>query len=304
MNANPKQEFQTAMAAAGLTPPDNINADGALHRFSSNGKARDDSGYYVFHLDGVAAGAFGCWRAGLQSTWCAKSDTTMTPAERAGHRARVKAMRAQRDAEQAQRHQHAGDAATAQWQAARPATAHEYLTRKGIKPYGARFDGYSLVIPMRDTAGTLHSLQTIAPDGSKRFMPGGKVKGCYHGIGRPSGMLVVAEGFATCATIHEATGCAVAIAFNCGNLLPVARALRAKYPCLIITIAADDDHRTEGNPGLTAAKQAALAVGGYVAVPRFPADRPPKATDFNDLHALVGLAAVRECFAEIEEVAC
>jgi putative DNA primase/helicase len=150
-----------------------------------------------------------------------------------------------------------------------------------------------LVIPMRDTAGTLHSLQTIGPDGDKRFLPGGRVSGCYYSIGKPNGMLIVCEGFATGASIHACTGHAVAVAFNAGNLESVAVALRAKYPTLAITIAADDDWRTDGNPGLTKATAAALVVNGQLAVPEFQPGRPDKATDFNDMAALCGSDAVK-----------
>lgn len=287
------EAFRTAIEAAGLTPPDSIHGDGAIHRFSTNGKRGDDSGWYLLHLDGIPAGSFGCWRTGLQSTWCGKSDSTMTTAEREAHRQRIKAMRAQRDAEQAQRQRAASETAAALWQQADAATAHQYLTSKAIQPHGIKTFGDKLLIPMRDTAGTLHSLQTIAPDGSKLFHPGGRVKGCYFGIGKPAGRLIVCEGFATGASIHEATGDAVAVAFNAGNLEAVALALRTKYPALQIVIAADDDHLTDGNPGLTKATAAAQAVGGLLAVPVFPADRPDKATDFNDLHQIAGLDAVR-----------
>ena len=120
-------------------------------------------------------------------------------------------------------------------------------------------------------------------------MPGGRVKGCYHAIGRPSGRVIVCEGFATGASLHAATGDAVAVALNAGNLLAVAVALRAKYPCLTIVVAADDDWQTAGNPGLTAARLAAQAVGGEVAVPDFRGyARGVKDTDFNDLHRLAG----------------
>ncbi|WP_233194289.1 MULTISPECIES: DUF3987 domain-containing protein [unclassified Acidovorax] len=87
----------------------------------------------------------------------------------------------------------------------------------------------------------------------------------------------------------------MAVAFNAGNLEAVAQALRTKYPALKITIATDDDHITEGDPGLSKATAAAQAVSGRVAVPVFPASRPDKATDFNDLHQLAGLGAVRQC---------
>ena len=294
--SDPIEHFRLAIAAAGLEAPESIRADGVIHRFSTNGKPRDDSGWYMLHTDGIAAGAFGCWRTGLQSSWCAKSDSAMTDEERDAHRQTSKSMKVQREADLLATQQMASQTAAAFWQeAAQAPAAHEYLTRKRIQPHGAKFDGHRLMIPMRDTGGTLHSLQTIAPVGDKRFHPGGRVKGCYHSIGKPAGVLIVCEGYATGASIHEATGDAVAVAFNAGNLEPVALALRAKYAALKIIIAADDDHLTDGNPGMSKATAAALAVGGLLAVPVFPADRPDKATDFNDLHLLAGADAVKAC---------
>ena len=117
-------------------------------------------------------------------------------------------------------------------------------------------------------------------------------------------MLIVCEGYATGASIHECTGHAVAVTFNAGNLEASAVALRAKYPDLKIIVAADDDHLTDGNPGMTKVKAAALAVGGLVAVPSFPAGRGDKDTDFNDLHQLAGAGAVKACIdAAIEYMA-
>ena len=298
MTAEPIEQFRAAIAAAGLEAPDSINSDGVIHRFSTNGRRGDDSGWYMLHTDGTAAGAFGCWRTGLQSTWCAKSDNAMTPAELADHRQRIKAMQAQREADTLATQQRASETAAALWSQADPATAHAYLSCKGIQPHGVKVFADKLLIPMRDTEGKLHSLQTITPDGDKRFHPGGRVKGCYHSIGKPAGVLIVCEGYATGASIHEATGHAVAVAFNAGGLGPVALALRGKYTELKIIVAADDDYLTEGNPGMSKATAAALAVGGRVAVPSFPtteSGRPDKATDFNDLHQLAGAEAVRQC---------
>ena len=294
---NPLADFQQAIEAAGLQAPDVIHDDGALHRFG-----RGKSAYYVLHGDGVPAGVFGDWRAGLQSTWCAKLDNAMTPAERDAHRQRVKNAQAQRDADEAARQRDEADKAAARWQAAAPAAGHPYLVRKGVQPHGIRQDGDTLLIPLRDTAGVLHSLQTITPDGEKRFR--GRMRGCYHAIGKPRGRIIVCEGYATGASIHEATGEAVAVSFNAGNLMPVATALHTKYPELVLLLAADDDHQSEGNPGMSAAKSAALAVGGFVVAPHFPAGRPNKATDFNDLAALAGLGAVRACFLEIVGFVC
>jgi putative DNA primase/helicase len=292
----PIDQFRQAIESAGLTPPKVIHDDGAIHRFSTNGKARDDSGWYSLHTDGIAAGAFGCWRAGLQSTWCAKSDIAMTVAERDSHRQRIKAMQTQRETEQAKRQQSAATDAAQRLAAATVCTQHAYLTVKGVQGHGVKVDpAGALIVPMRDTAGTLHSMQTITPDGDKRFLSGGMVKGCYHAIGKPNGLLIVCEGYATGASIHECTGYAVAVAFNAGNIEPVALALRAKYSALKIIMAADDDHLTDGNPGMTKARLAAQAVSGFLAVPTFPSDRPDKATDFNDLHQLAGAHAVKSC---------
>lgn len=300
--AKPIEQFRAAMLAASLAPPDEVVPDGRLHRFSTNGKAKDDSGWYVLHLDGTPAGAFGCWRSGLQSSWCTKADNDMTEAEREAHRHRIKAIQAQRETEQSLRQQQASDAAALIWKAGTPATGHVYSTRKGIKPHGVKCDGHHLLIPMRDTSGKLYSLQTIAPDGSKRFQPGGRVKGCYHSIGKPNGMLIVCEGYATGASIHEASGHAVAVAFNAGNLRAVAESLRAKHPALKIMLAADDDVGTLGNPGLTKATEAARAVDGYLTKPDFCNGRPAGATDFNDLHQIAGTEAVRGCIESAARV--
>ena len=265
------EQFRQAIAVAGLTPPTEIVDDGAIHRFSTSGKPTHKNGWYMLHTDGIAAGAFGDWRDDFTQNWCSKACTTLTEAERIAHRVRVKAMQCQRENDLALRQQLAAADALKRWTAAIPCTQHDYLTRKGIRPHGAKIEGDMLLIPMRDAAGIVRSLQTIAPDGTKMFMSGGRVKGCYFGIGKPKGALIVCEGFATGASIHECTGHAVAVAFNAGNIEKVAVALHTKYPALKIIIAADDDHQTLGNPGITKATAAAQTTGATVAVPVFKA---------------------------------
>ena len=292
--------FADAIRAAGLTPPEQITADGAIHRFSSSGKRGDEAGWYVLHTDGIPAGSFGCWRAGLSSSWCAKSATEMTPAELAENRQRVEAMKAARKVDQEQRQQHAKVEAARRWEAAAPAHDHPYLKRKGIQAHGARAEGGLLLVPMYDTDGELWNVERISSDGKdKRGLAGGRRKGCFHLIGQPQEAvpLVICEGFATGASIREATGYPVAVAFNAGNLEAVALALRVKYTGALLILAADDDHRTEDNPGMRKAQAAAQAVGARLAVPMFPDDcRPDDATDFNDLHQLAGAEAVCCCF--------
>lgn len=294
------EQFRDAVAGAGLTPPEIIEADGLLHRFPSNGRHGDRAGWYCLHGDGIPAGIFGCWRQGFSTTWSAKADHDMTHQEQQAYRQKVQQMQAQRDAERSRMQAQARAAALQRWEDASPCTGHPYLSAKGVQPYGLRMHDDALLVPVRDASGALQSLQTITPEGSKRFHPNGRVKGCYHAIGKLSGCMVVCEGYATGASIHMATGHAVACAFNAGNLQAVAQALHQKYPGLHIVLAADDDHQTEGNPGMAKARQAALAVGGMVAMPLFTCSRPAKATDFNDLHQLQGLAAVQAVFNEME----
>jgi putative DNA primase/helicase len=141
----------------------------------------------------------------------------------------------------------------------------------------------------------LHSLQTIAADGKKNFLSGGHVTGCFFMLGEPDGTLCIAEGFATGASVFECTGIAVAVAFNSGNLLPVVRALRPRFPDMRLIVCADDDIKTLGNPGMRDGRKAAQAVGASLAAPDFGSNRPEDVSDFNDLRQCAGLDAVRAC---------
>lgn len=234
---------------------------------------------------GPGHGVAHCFRCGYIET--TRNDRELTPAERRAHARRMDALRRQHDADERERQTQASAVAALRWAAAKPVTEHPYLSAKGVLAHGLRIEAGLLLIPLRDVLGTLKSLQTIDRRGSKRFLTNGQVKGCYHSIGKPSGRIVVCEGYATGATIHEDTGHATAVAFNSGNLLPVAKALRSKFPCIDLVIAADDDWQTAGNPGLAAATAAAKAVGGLLAKPDFTGlERGPKDSDFNDLRRL------------------
>ncbi|WP_321808075.1 AAA family ATPase [Burkholderia sp. BCC1993] len=223
------------------------------------------------------------------------------PAERE----RRRAAREQEAKEATERHERTQSEAACKarelWEKAGTVHAdHAYLRAKRIKPYGAKQLREQLVVKIQDVDGVHHSAQYIQPGGNKSFQTGGRISGCFVGVsagpkpgnGTP---LLVCEGFATACSLHEATGHPVAAAMNAGNLVSVAKAWRTKYPRLRIVICADDDTATAGNPGMTKATEAARVVDALLAVPDFGADRPDKASDFNDLHALDGLEAVRAC---------
>lgn len=267
-----RDAFLRALTDAGLmmVKPDVIG-DGVLHRYRIDGdKTGSLNGWYVLHLDGKPFGAFGSWKTGQSLTWAAERSETITPAERAAMAARRAEAKRGWETEQAKVQAEAAARAVALWAKAHPATnQHPYLARKRVQAYGVRVLGPSLVIPLRDVAGELHSLQFIGADGGKTFLTGGRKRGCYYAIGRPVETLCIAEGYATAASIHEATGYATACAFDAGNLESVARALRGKFPAARITVCADNDVGTPGNPGVRYAEAAARAVRGFLAVPTF-----------------------------------
>jgi putative DNA primase/helicase len=210
--------------------------------------------------------------------------------QEAAERQRIAHQRKQRqqqaDAEQSQRQQEAALKAQRLWSISAPASAtHPYLVRKGIKPHNARQSGNLLLIPIYHT-GQLVNLQRVYPDGAKRFLSGGRVKGCYSLIGHlePSARLYLCEGWATGATIHEHTGSAVACAMNAGNLLKAGQHLRRAHPTAELIVAGDDDRQTEGNPGRTAASQSAAVLHCGLIFPPWRGDEPLTLSDFNDLY--------------------
>lgn len=255
------------------------------------------------------------------------------PARTADELATERAARERRDAEEAEalqaEHHEAAQRCRKLWDGASEtppqATGCPYLTRKGVQGHGLRYlrDGTALV-PMRDTAGELWSLQRLLPAdlvdresgeviGNKLYGPpprkGGKDKvrsrkaGLFHLIGTigepaPGAALVIllAEGYATAATLHEATGHPVAVCFDGGNLRHIAQALRAQHPAALLLICGDDDKPTEargkGNPGRKAAAAAARAANAGPVRVCFPEPLPEGASDFNDLAAHTGLEAV------------
>jgi len=290
---NALSQFKDAIRAAGLEPPAVIEP-GKFHRFPGVDKSNGNTAGWCYLFDDALGGCFGDWSSGLSETRQATREKPFSPSEQADFMRRVKAARERAEVERQQQHAEAAAEAAAIWKEADPANDdHPYLVSKRIKANGARLHQGKLVITVR-SGNEIHSLQFIAEDGSKRFLSGGRIRSNYFSIGTLQGAdaLCIAEGFATGATIHQATGYPVVVAFNAGNLEPVAKALRQKLPDPTIIICADDDADTESNPGITKENQAALAISAKVAVPDFGVQRPGGATDFNDMAELLGLEAV------------
>lgn len=280
-----REALQTAFGPLDWLP----EADGTIHRFYVPGDHKGHrNGWYVLHSAGIACGAFGSWKAsGTWHTWANRKPADSMEAELI--RQRIEQAREQREAYQSHRQLAAANVAGELWSEAGPADLnHPYLIHKRVRAYRLRQHGDVLLVPLY-ADGHLCNLQRILPDGTKRFLAGGRVKGAYSPIGtlEQGQKLYVCEGWATGATIHAETDAAVACAMTAGNLFDVGRQLQRHYSDNPLIVAADDDRKTEaagkGNPGREAANKAAAALGCHLVLPPFPSNAPLDLSDFNDL---------------------
>lgn len=302
---SPQEEFARKLADLGLDLKGQLpEMDGQIHRvplLSKQGHGLDGS--YCLHGDGRPAGWAQNHVTGDRVKLVA-SGVILSPAEIEKQRQERTARLQAQEQERAKAHEAAAQRCQAMWDSFSWASSSPYLERKGVSAFGLKEDQGNLIVPLKNAEGQLRGFQAIAPDGQKTFARGMEKKGNSHLIGADEkdlsqGEILLCEGYATGASLHMATGKAVAVAFDSGNLLPVAEAIRAKYPNAAITICADNDHsiQREGKPynvGLEKAKMAAQKVNGSVKTPLFTEkEKSQGLTDFNDLHKARGLEAVR-----------
>ncbi len=319
-------------------------------RCKVEGGDRERRGWYILHElplsegGSLIVGSYGMWRGNENHAQKVelKRDNALSQAQQDALRQRLAEDRRRAEQALAEQHAKAAERAAAAWRLLSPEAPDgdsPYLASKRVQSYGLRFTrNGTAVVPLMDTAGRIHGLQFLRSAAqakqsgrhAKEFWPAGVAKkGHFHLIGSPAGNGIVleAEGYATGATLHAATGLPVAIAFDAGNLPAVAAALRKRYKLARILICGDDDkaqkcagckgriwlpahpvtcphcgkdHKAK-NAGLESAGTAAMAVDGAYVMPRFADDderrtafeeRGEKITDFNDLYAREGLAPV------------
>ena len=290
--AQPEQQLQDAMREAGLEPPDTIHLDGKIHRFRSGTKGTpghgDKPGWYIAFSDGIPAGRFGCWRAGMEQTWRAEVGRQLNQVDEMAFARRMSEAKAARDIEQARKHEVAADVVDQIWSDCIGASPdHPYLRRKGIAPHGARVTGDGrLVVPLFDADGTLSSLQYIDSDGGKLYHPGGSTGGKFWWLGNldEPGTIYVAEGYATAATIYQVTSRPVVVAYSASNLVPVAGTLRALHPTSDLVIVADND---KSGVGQRYAEQACAKFGARMVMPLDEGDANDYVQAGGDLLALL-----------------
>jgi putative DNA primase/helicase len=271
--------FRAAIAAAGLEPPAYL-PPGRIVRFPGHDKRPSNRAGWALLFEDGRGGVFGDWSTGMREVWTGgrRSDTVRCQAKTC---ADISIARHLYLRNLNQRRRQAARLANERWQAAGPVAEHPYLTAKRVRAHGLRCEGGNLLVPV-EIDGRITSLQTIGPSGEKFFLRHGEVGGGCFRIGTARGRLFIAEGYATGATLFERTGHAVAVAFNAGNIPKVAQGMRARYPDLRITIAADNDRS-----GLEIGRRAANLIDADLIYPDFT-HLDGDGTDFNDYVTLGG----------------
>ncbi len=293
--------FGQAILEAGLTPPEHIEL-GRFHRFPGNGKCNGNTaGWCKLFSDGQG-GVYGDYSTGLSESWQAERAQPMTKTEQDAFRRQVEESRRLAEGQQSQDQEVAaakakeilvgaiGDPAGHPYAIAKR-VSFGALVKRGCWPQRGWSD--ALLVPMFDKSGPVVSVQAISGNGDKDFLADGRKKGCFHPLGKirgATGRVLIGEGLATVAAAVSATGLPGVMAFDTGNLLPVAKVVRELAPEAEIIFLADDDRKldTDKNPGIEAATKSAVAVGGLIAVPSLG-----RKADYWDLWHEHGTDAVR-----------
>ena len=340
------EDVKNQLRNAGLLLRDDRLEIGRMVRCKVDGD-REKRGWYSLHEinmtggDVLIVGSYGIWLGrdnGARKIELTKRE--LSSEQRESLRRRAAEDRKRADAARKADAEKAAQRAAAAWNKCLPNGECDYLARKGVEAYGLRFSPRrAALVPMLDTHGKMHGLQVLRPSTQKKgrpkqyWPPGVSVKGHFHLMGLPTWIVLVAEGYASAASIHEATGLPTAVAFDAGNMPAVAHALAKHYRGVHVLMCADDDQFADclpcrdnsirtpinlaldpeicptcsqphkrRNTGVEAASLGAMETRGAWVAPHFADDakrwsvferQGHKRTDFNDLHQIEGLHVVR-----------
>ncbi|MEW3517165.1 DUF5710 domain-containing protein [Escherichia coli] len=295
---DPVTEFAQVLENAGLVIQGLPQMDGAIHRVAT----RDDkkgakSGAYKAYLDGRPAGWYRDYRSADDSptNWVFSGGEQHDPLARLHLRAFAQQQRDDNARKLQQQYNKQARYARSYINGLPQATAHEYLTRKGIRAApGVRLNNKNeLVIPFSNGRGEIRSYQRIPVTGGKdaRILKDSEKTGNWFTFGTPENgrPLLFAEGYATAASLHEATGLPVLMTVDAGNMIAVAENARQIWTDSPFVFCADNDHQREINKGVFSATKAAEVTNGEVIIPAFTEEEKAQGlTDFNDLDASRG----------------
>jgi phage/plasmid primase-like uncharacterized protein len=315
---DPLTEFGDALKSAGLILDGAPVMDGRMRRIPVEGDDKGQaSGAYIGYSDGHPAGFIQNHKTGFKQNWkSSQKADKISDIDRQRLEAELQEKNEARLQERKAVATQTAEAVAAHWVAGEVVNEHPYLTAKGVNSYGLRANTLGflplqgnekegepqhwgnkghLMVPVMDIDGRFLAAQSIDGSGRKSFPRGSSLQGGHFVIGeiKPNQELLIAEGYATSATLHELTGKPVVVAFHSGNLPVVAQAYREKHPAMMLIIAGDNDHHKpdEKNVGRLKALDAAQKVNGYPLLPNF--GKMSKGTDWNDLTQEIGKEAVR-----------
>lgn len=307
-----KSEFAKALNNAGLDVIEPI-MDGKLHRVRTyEDKGKSLSGAYVGFLNAHPAGYIQNFKTGYKENW--KSSLSLHKTKDITQEiqlqkeknininlSREKELLAQQEASALKAQEEYNNAKWAY-------DKHPYLQKKGLeKNYYLKQDEFgNLLIPLSDIEGKHWTSQRIFLNGDKMIgimrtkeekeqnieYPSKKT-GNFFIIGAKNlnnvNEIFLCEGFATAASVYEATKKTTIMAVDAGNLEVVITSIKEKYPKMQITIAADNDIKRELENKPNVGKMKAYDIKNKykdikVVLPQFTKEEIQKGySDFNDL---------------------
>lgn len=309
-------ELSSLFIELGLTEPASLLLNGTIQRLPLSGKPNTNKDGWYIGWETYSNGKdfvfcrVGNWALGETidyKSWESYS-YLLTDTERAEIEQHQKQIAIEQEKERKKKHKQSAENARSEWREALSDGNSDYLTNKQIKPHSIKFSNDCIIIPVTSIDNQIVGLQRIFNNGEKRFLTGTPTKGNFHLIGNSpidGDKILFSESYSTSSSIHEATGLTVINCFSANNLLPVIQSWREKYPFSHFVICADNDQFKETNTGIEAAKNVIANVRCCSMVyPIFDGlNIESKPTDFNDLHCLAGLDAVKNTIeTAIEEI--
>lgn len=305
-----QEKFLSWLGELGISPqnPSDIIFDGKTRRYRTlDDKKGETSCKYAVHLDTPPNGWVRSFRHNIDAKWKPEFESHFTPQERREYAEKIEVQRIGREEEQARERARGIAKAREIWNVATEPNLNDrgtYLAKKGLSSgHGCRQLGKDIIVPLYNEFEELVNVQTIAPDGTKKFQYGAPKKGNFFIIGescaRKAKYVLICEGFSTGGTIHETTGCPVIVSFDCGNMAEVARKLSERYVGRLV-IAADNDCGTVGNPGVSSGFKIADELGLPCIYPKFKDNE--LGSDWNDCFMIRGIEqTAEEIFSQLEE---
>lgn len=267
-------------------PYEDIDFTGRKVRFSCRPNHRDPDEWYIASelAEGIYICTFGSWRTGKKYTW-RSYDKQEFPEEKEF----LLKIEQEHSIEAEERRALGLKEANKLWNSANPVLEHPYLERKNISGIDLKAIGNCLYIPFYDMDGNLATVQSIDPEGKKRFFKGLSTKGYYHLLGDPkkSDRIIFCEGYATGASIYLATNIPTVVCGSANNLPLVGRAFKQKYSDKLLILASDNDVA-----GVKTEEDWKSFVSPKIS-------RCPVIKDYNDLHTQKGLEEVKKCFISV-----